>query len=91
MTKGDRVEWLKSLCEAVDEVCKQADPKRFDGAINWGDLGCVSAMWVMDDSGIEYASVLIEEASDSNYDFQLYVMENLVLRGFPDVEVRTEW
>jgi hypothetical protein len=60
-------------------------------AINWGDLSCRSARWVMTDEEPEYAEVLIEEADPECPEFQAAVAAKLEKAGFPHVRVVTEW
>ena len=81
----------KTVEEILEELgsLKQPERDRF-GAINWGDLGCIEVRWFKSDLGDEGYSVLIEEASPYSK-LGENVKRMLRERGFPDVEVNTEW
>lgn len=84
---------LKALREAADKACEEAFTKRkeFHEAINWGDLGCISARYIVDDEGNEFYQVIIDEAAPECSKFHGFICEWLCIAGFPDVEVLTEW
>ena len=87
---------LIRLREKVDEIIKDAHKQKeaFIGAINWGDLHCVEALYCVDEHGTETYRVLIEEAAPDNYDFNVFVVEQLSERFNADIrsfESRTEW
>lgn len=84
---------LKKLREDTDaaiEVVRARRPQ-VQGAINWADLHCLQAAWVLTDDEENYAEVTIEEASpDAGY-FQRVIAEELARAGWPDIRVVTEW
>jgi hypothetical protein len=83
---------LKKLLAATDEVIgaiESGDLVR--GPVNWADLSCCQVSWVVTDDGSEYAEVLIEEASPEAVEFRETVRCELVRRGWPGVQVVTEW
>ena len=59
--------------------------------VNWGDLSCRQAAWVVTDDGSAYAEVLIEEASPDATEFRETIRCELARRGYPGVQVVTEW
>lgn len=61
------------------------------GPVNWGDLHCRQASWVITDDGSEYPEVLIEEASPDATEFQSAVTAKLERSGWPGVNVVTAW
>lgn len=61
------------------------------GAVNWGDLSCRQAAWVVTDDDEAYAEVLIEEAAPDASELQEAVARELAVLGWPDVRVVTEW
>lgn len=84
---------LKALKVAVDRACEEAFVKRkeFDEAINWGDLGCISARYIVDDDGGEFYQAFISEAAPECPSFCEFIYKRLCEAGFPGVEVFTEW
>lgn len=85
-----RLDKLRLLSEAA---CRWAyhERRKIDGPINWGDLGPYSVERFEDDEGNGGERVWIEEAAPDAYDLHLFVAAYLAKRGFPGVEVRTEW
>jgi len=63
----------------------------FNEAINWGDLHCTSAERYTEHTGETGYRVYIEEASPECWKFCQYIADQLTARGYPDVEVKTEW
>jgi hypothetical protein len=59
--------------------------------VNWADLGPYSVEHWEDDEGDEGERVWIEEANPAAWELQKFVAAYLAKRGFPGVEVRTEW
>ena len=59
--------------------------------VNWADLRCVQAAWVVTDEGESYAEVTIEEAAPECPQFQAAVARELEKLGWPGVRVVTEW
>lgn len=88
MTQED----LRRLRGATDAAISViASQGRTFGAINWADLGCVQAAWVVTDDNQGYAEVLIEEAAPDCAAFQAAVAAELEKRGWLNVRVVTEW
>ena len=56
---------LKKLQDLTNKIIDELQKKKdtFDEAINWGDLSCVEASYIIDQNGCEYYQVLICEAS----------------------------
>lgn len=66
-----------------------------DGAVNWGDLKCISAEQLTGvlPTGESYTTwrVNIEEASPTATLFQVFVSGHLAMAGWDCVEVTTAW
>lgn len=84
---------LESLKQATDDAIRAAHRKRreISGAINWADLHCLQAAWVVTDDEYDYAEVTIEEASPECSEFHAFIHKYLAAHGWPDVSVVTEW
>ena len=85
---------LSRLCHATDEILQDIPRTVQDGimgAINWHRLHCLRALEWTDDSGDHGLAVEIEEAALDATELQSYVRQALETRGWPHVEVRTEW
>ncbi len=85
----DRLKRLRADCEAGLDVLKQK--QEIGGAINWADLHCHSACSVIDDEAITWYEVIISEAAPDSYELHGWMRTWLTQRGWPVVEVRTEW
>jgi hypothetical protein len=85
-----RLDQLRILSE---RACRWAyhERRKIDGPINWADLGPTIVEHYEDDEGSEGDRVWIEEAAPDAYELQAFVRAYLARRGFPGVEVRTEW
>jgi len=59
--------------------------------VNWADLSCTEAGFVVTDTGNEYYYVEIEEADPSAHNLRVFISNHLKERGFDTIEVRTEW
>ncbi len=84
--------YLRELRDATTLACDaacDAFPK-IAGAINWGDLFCFEAAFIVDDEGFSGYRVTIQEADPDNEDFQEWIQAYLKERGY-DVTVVTEW
>ena len=86
-------EQLRRLRGATDAAIGVIESRNEDAGepINWADLGCVQAAWVVTDDNHGYAEVLIEEAAPGCTAFQAAVAAELEKRGWPNVRVVTEW
>ena len=88
---------LVALEVEAEKACRAACRKRkaMQDAVNWADLHVVSVEQVAQLYRGElqpgFFRVNIEEASPEAYELGQYVVDYLAKRGFPDVEVRTEW
>jgi hypothetical protein len=92
MNESDK-KYLKQLRDAAYNACNAAQgvAGEIKGAINWGDLGCVSAeRYETDEDDFGYR-VLIEEAAPDAYHLQKFIANYLDEHGFSYVEVMTEW
>ena len=91
--REERLQTLRNLKAAADKAIEsaQANKRKLDGAINWGDLGCICAEHVVDQDGDESYRVAISEAAPENWRFHRFIRERLAEAGFPDVSVVTEW
>jgi hypothetical protein len=87
VTTEELVKLREATNRAIDEVQKQ----RTKGAVNWADLHCLQAAWVVTDEEESYAEVTIEEAAPEADEFQTAVMLELDKLGYPNVHVVTEW
>lgn len=91
ITNAQLPDRLARLKQATGDAIGQAAAGDFPNeAINWGDLHCQLARYVIDDTGAEYYQVVIEEASPSCYKFNGFIGEKL-MPEFGHVEVITEW
>lgn len=66
----------------------------FLGAINWGNLKCVGTKHCLNETGKETYTVLIEEASPNNPDFQEFVEKQLAKRlnlSKDAFDCKTQW
>jgi hypothetical protein len=80
--------------EAIKAIELAADQGKFDTrcqSVNWADLGCVSAQYVVDHDGYKFYRVVIEEVSSGAVFFHKFIYDYLTDHGFPDVEVSLEW
>lgn len=82
---------LVALMEETNKILGDLEPGEVDGAINWGDLGCMDALHQENVHGESNYRVIIQEASPDAYHLQEYVAKTLAERGFINVEVDTEW
>jgi len=87
----EQIRFLKRLRDEVDHILDNTDPSDIDGAINWADLGCVEASYVLNQEGHTYYSVLIEEADPHNTELQMHIHNEIGKLMDITVEVRTEW
>ena len=85
----DELKKLRAATEDVIDTIIISDPPNWP--VNWADLSCRQASWVVTDDGAEYAEVLIEEASPEAVEFRETVRCELARRGYPGVQVVTEW
>lgn len=91
-SKLETVEYLERLRDATDLAIKEiADSGGCGGAVNWGDLRCTEARYVIDELGLEFYEVHIEEASAEADEFQRLVFSKLEKAGWREVIVITEW
>lgn len=83
---------LREIYEFANEVLDNIKPGDVEGAINWGDLGCVDVSWCKSVHGTESVLLNIEEVSPDCYELRQYMYERMLER-FPDVmfDVQTEW
>ena len=82
---------LKELKAATDAAIGAIKISPCNGPVNWADLRCVEARWVVTDEGESYYEVLIEEAGPDAIALQRLVQTDLYLAGWKDVRVVTEW
>ena len=83
---------LKKLRVVTNLVIGEVDCNdNHRGPVNWADLSCRQASWVVTDDGAEYAEVLIEEASPEAVEFRETIRYELARRGYPRVQVITGW
>lgn len=90
--RGDIVAVLASLKTHTNEILAALDREEVSGdAINFGDLSCTEASFVITDTNDEYRQVLIEEASPDCRKLPALMRQKLADGGFGDVQVVTEW
>lgn len=84
---------LTALRVAANEACVLAVSNRtaIGGAVNWTHLRCTEALRSVSDQGEVSYAVLISEASPEAATLQQSVAAELARRGFPDIDVITEW
>lgn len=83
---------LINLRRATDNAIGVVESReRIPGPVNWADISCSQAAWVITDENLPYAEVRIEEAAPENPEFQEAVRAELRKAGWPDVRVVTEW
>jgi hypothetical protein len=82
---------LAKLRELTSKACDLASESGVRGAINFGDLRCVTAEQWTNDEGITGYRVWIEEAAPGNVDFHYFVYDYLTKAGFIGIEVETRW
>ncbi len=85
----------KRLIAATSDIIGRLDPTTINGAVNWGDLDCVSAEKVesMDAFGNANMAwrVIVEEAAPSAYELGSAIHTALAAEGFKNVEVHLDW
>lgn len=79
-----KLEHLERLKEVTNEILALAQEKKeeIDGAINWADLRCQTAAYVMNDAGEEWFEVIISEADPIQVKLREFVKKELEARGF---------
>jgi hypothetical protein len=84
---------LQILRDASNDAISEAFEKRqeISGAINWGDLCCVAAEFIVDQEGNQRVQVRIEEAAPDYGEFHEFIAKRLEENGFGNVTVLTEW
>lgn len=86
------VNTLKRLRSDTEAILNQFNLERtIDGSINWADLHCVAAIYVMDDCGFTQLRVEIQEVAPGEMVLITPVSEALKKRGWSDIDVVTEW
>ena len=60
-------------------------------AINWAHLTCTQSVFYHDDQGSEGFRVLVEEVSPDASKFRAALSALLLIKGWPNVEIVTEW
>ena len=97
-TAGPITGYLERLRNAANDSLKfyvelyltQKAP--LDKSVNWMNLQCTEAEWYIAHDGIQGARIYVSEASpDGAVLLKLEMRHELQERGFPDVEVITEW
>lgn len=84
---------LKALRELADKACGAAFDNReqIPGPVNWGDLGCSDARYILHEDGSSSHAVVIEEAAPDAYELQQFIAKELKRFGYKDIRVITEW
>ena len=85
------IDHLHQLLLTVNQIIDGIKPIDFQGAINWGDLHCAHAYFGVDENAKPHYLVVIEEAAPGEYDFCRHIAQELAARGWPDIEISTEW
>jgi len=91
MDKQDISYQLTRLRTKVNDILADAEEILLRGAINWGNLRCIAASYVVDDRGDEGYEVLIEEASPDNPELADFISYQLDGTEFSPLEIRFEW
>jgi hypothetical protein len=83
---------IARLRDDTNKVISGLSPKSVSGAINWGDLGCVSARYWTDSDGESGLQVVVEEASPNSGELSAAIQNGLArLNWIGPIEVITEW
>ena len=84
-------DYLGQIEQATRDIISDMRPADFPKEpINWGGMGVLDASKRISREGKSW-QVLIDEVAPDAHEFQNAVSQNLAERGFPDVEVITEW
>lgn len=75
------------VAQVIDTAIGRADPATIKGAVNWGDLGCISVEFDTDGT----VTALVSEASPDASELITHLVAALRAAGIGDVWVRTEW
>lgn len=87
-------EYLRTLQSVVDEILAGLDRKDINEAVNWADLYCVEAAAGIDQRGVPFIRILIEEAAEGCEKLSDAVRAGLLERGYPEAKqfrIKTEW
>ena len=87
----DTIDHLHSLLLATNGILMRMEPANFPGAINWGDLKCISAHLGVDRNADPTYQVVIDEAAPDESKFHEHIAQELAAYGWPGVQVITEW
>ena len=85
---------LKELKQITTRCCRLATDARHtfeNAAVNWADFQCVCAEYYIDDLGDTGYRVLIEEANPNNAEVVRFIADELIMRGYNNIEIRLEW
>lgn len=91
MTATHQTNLVLLRAAANDIIGEIKRKKAIKGPINWADLSCVEASYVLTDDGSTHLEVLIEEADPSAIELRESVTAELSKAGWPGVVVVTEW
>ena len=95
MTDTKLTKRLRELQRATDQALKDAYERHLSGklhcTVNWMDLYCEDAAWVISLEGGEHWRVDIQEADPDNVVLRHFIRQWLDAAGFGDVVVHTEW
>jgi hypothetical protein len=81
---------LTQLRGAVNEILRLVPRDAYE-AVNWGDLTCYAAESWIDDTGADGVRVFVAEASPEAHGLQTHIHDQLVLAGYPGIDVETQW
>lgn len=85
-------EYLQKLKKVTDEILDEAKARDdIKGAINWADLRCIEARYVMTDDGSEHFEVVISEADPHQHDLYVFVFTKLQKRRYYPTYPVFEW
>ena len=87
------VEKLKKLQDLTNKIIDELQEEKdaFNEAINWGNLKCVGASYVIDQERDEYYQVWISEASPDVVVFKNEVYSRLIAIWNEPLVIQTEW
>lgn len=97
LTVADIEQWMQSVecfCDlqaTVDRIIATMKYADLPGVINWGDLGYRDALIGVDDDGLLRCQVVVEKAFLGKAAFCRHIERELAEKGYPNVEVCTEW
>ena len=89
-TTINHLNWLVDQTSEILDLAKERKAE-INGAINWGDLRCIEARYVMANYGEEMFEVVISEADPSQPDLSKFIFVELQKRDIHLTYPVFEW